>query len=826
MYPAMNPSKTLRLYYILIGLLVLGIGLYARLYPLFFLPSPQNAEKATVLVLSQLRTTIQKEINETFPQLSETERRLLAQRRFDNILKEEGAQARTAIDRTAAFLEKQSPPEDRKKYLLAADSYYYYGLTKNILETGQIAQTVKGSKYFNERTLAPQGNWEPLNLHPYLGLFTYRILKIFNPEISLMQAVGWTPLFIAALSGIVFLTVGFCSGWGVISSSIGALFFLLAPIFVKRSSYNWYDNDPYNVLFPLLVLGCLFAGFRHLADRRKSGLLAVLCGGLFTLYAFFWQGWAYLLCIIAFSGALLVLYTAFFLKQRQNAVQLFWYFGLMGLSVLLGITLAFGVQEFFALLREGVSALRDFIRPQFSLWPNAYLSVGELKQSGLNDIVMLTGGHVFFVIALFGAAGAAVRLMKKNPGQPPGESITLGVFLIVALLFTFGAQRFVLLCLVPLGLFFTAGLESIIVSIRNKKWSRPAVTLIAVLLAAVALTTTTRSLRGLFDPIFNPVWETVLTRVKKETPPEAIVNTWWPPGHFIKAVAERRVTFDGGTINTPQAYWMANVFLSTDEKKAVGILRMLNNSANAGVEYLQAQGLSLSQTMAILWEVTALDQQAAETFLNGRLAREQTEQLLEFTHAAPPPSYVLIYKELVDKNLELSFIGNWDFAKAEAVRNDPQTARRVPKRGSSDYVQFLWDLAGGPLRSSEALAQVSSGKGALLFEENIAINLDAQTCLIRSRKFGTGIPKSLLYVRGNAVVEKVFPDANLNFSVVLSGKEGSRYCLVMDTPLAKSLLVRMYFFEGKGLKYFQPLIEESDLTGRTHMYVYQVKWMP
>jgi hypothetical protein len=48
----------------------------------------------------------------------------------------------------------------------------------------------------------------------------------------------------------------------------------------------------------------------------------------------------------------------------------------------------------------------------------------------------------------------------------------------------------------------------------------------------------------------------------------------------------------------------------------------------------------------------------------------------------------------------------------------------------------------------------------------------------------------------------------------------------MDTPLAKSLLVRMYFFEGKGLKYFQPLIEESDLTGRTHMYVYQVKWMP
>lgn len=806
------------------GLLVLSIGLYVRLYPLFFLPAPQSVEKATVLVLSHLRATIQKEMTETFPKLSETELRLLTQRRFDNILKEEGAQARATIDRTAAFLEKQSPPGERKKYLLAADSYYYYGLTKNILETGQISEKVKGSKYFNERVLAPGGNWEPLNLHPYTGFFTYRILRIFTPEISLMQAVGWTPLIVAALSGIAFLTIGFCSGWGVVSTSIGALFFLLAPVFVKRSSYNWYDNDPYNVLFPLLILGCLFAGFRHIADRKRSGLLAVACGGLFTLYAFFWQGWAYLLCIIALSGAFLVLYTEFFLKQRQNVIRLFWYFGLMGLSVLLGITLAFGVSEFLLLLREGVSALRDFIRPQFSLWPNAYLSVGELKQAGLNDIVLLTGGYVFFAIALFGAASAAVRLMRKNPGQPPGESITLGVFLIVALLFTFGAQRFVLLCLVPLGLFFTAGLEAIIAAFRNKKWSRPAITLIAVLLAAVAIMSATRSLRGLFDPIFNPVWETTLTRIKKETPPEAIINTWWPPGHFIKAVAERRVTFDGGTINTPQAYWMANVFLATDEKKAAGILRMLNNSANAGAEYLQSQGLSLSQAIAILSKITAMDKSQAETFLNGRITPEQTQQLLKFTHAAPPPSYVLVYKELVDKNLELSFIGNWDFAKAEAIRNDPQAARRVPKRGSSDYVQFLWDLAGGPLRSSEALAQISDGQGALLFQENVTINLDTQTCFIRSEKFGTGIPKSLLYVRGNDVVEKIFPNANLNFSVVVSGKEGSRYGLIMDTPLARSLIVRMYFFEGKGLRYFKPFIEESDLTGRTHMYVYQVDW--
>ena len=39
-----------------------------------------------------------------------------------------------------------------------------------------------------------------------------------------------------------------------------------------------------------------------------------------------------------------------------------------------------------------------------------------------------------------------------------------------------------------------------------------------------------------------------------DNPENSIITTWWPPGHFIKSMAQRRVTFDGATINFPQAY--------------------------------------------------------------------------------------------------------------------------------------------------------------------------------------------------------------------------------------------------------------------------------
>ena len=37
-------------------------------------------------------------------------------------------------------------------------------------------------------------------------------------------------------------------------------------------------------------------------------------------------------------------------------------------------------------------------------------------------------------------------------------------------------------------------------------------------------------------------------------------------------------------------------------------------------------------------------------------------------------------------------------------------------------------------------------------------------------------------------------------------------------------MVTLYFFDGKGLKYFRPFAKEKDLTRRTQIFVYEVDW--
>ena len=62
-----------------------------------------------------------------------------------------------------------------------------------------------------------------------------------------------------------------------------------------------------------------------------------------------------------------------------------------------------------------------------------------------------------------------------------------------------------------------------------------------------------QNIEGLLNPIYNDTWNKVFEKIKNETPENSVINTWWSPGHFIKAMSNRRVTFDGATINFPQS---------------------------------------------------------------------------------------------------------------------------------------------------------------------------------------------------------------------------------------------------------------------------------
>ncbi|KKS44746.1 MAG: Oligosaccharyl transferase STT3 subunit [candidate division CPR1 bacterium GW2011_GWA2_42_17] len=864
-------KKPYFLIYALVWLTALVIGVYFRLYPILSFAPGNKTEKATVYVLSQIKSNVTKQIHDKYPLVSPETKDTLIKKLFDELLHRERDKIRETIDRLSHDFQFNSSQGTKSPYLLASDSFYYYDLTQNILNSGKISDTIKGSKYLNKRMLAPDGHWEPLNFHPYVGYVIYRALKVFDPEISLMFAISFTPLILTGLSLIPFLFICYLLGCRPLITFVGAVFYLLAPIFIKRSSFGWYDNDPHSCLFSLAILACVFQGLNKLNNLKKAMSWAILTSLLIMVYAFFWQGWVLLYSIIGISGILIIFSHLLLFKKkslnvkankgegssrnilknatieagkdRKHFLSLLAFWGIICSGSFLAIGVVFGIHEFFNLFIEGWTALKNFLTPQLSPWPDLYISVSELHRASLGSIIELTGGKFFFSTAVFGIIFSFIYAFKTKSINFFFKLIVLAVFLLITIYISLGAQRFIMLALIPLSLTFALGLQGITniflwnkgykhfskkARIRRRIRNSAYACLMIAIVSSIMLPMrhVHHSIKSILNPIFNETWEKALVQIDQRTEPDSIINAWWPPGHFIKAVAHRRVTSDGATINFPQAYWMANIFLSQTEEEALGILRMLNNSANRAAEYLQKElGFKLSVTVHILKAITKLNENQAGLFLAKIISnKDHINHLLQLTHQHPPPSYIFLYNEFVENNLQLPFFGNWDFERIEKINADPNLLKKIPDRHSSEYIKFLWDLVGGPYKYSGSLPLLVRKEDVLLFENEVTVNLKKMDCRVNSDKFGHGIPYSLFYAQENKVIEKKFTEGNLPFSVILYNSDQRFYCLLLDRRLAQSLLVKLYFFEAKGLSYFQPFIKESDLTKRTQIQIYRVNW--
>lgn len=818
-------------------LIALIIGTYFRLFPLFNYSPDDVHEKATLFVIAQIRSQVEETIDQKNPSLDPGEKAHLTKEALNEIIHKENRRIRDTIEEVAQKMGAGSTMSKNSPYLLASDSYYYFSLMENLIETGTMTDTVKGSKYLNKRMLAPEGHWEPLTWHPHVGFIVYKISRLFKSDTSAMFAAGATPLVVTALSLILFMALCFNMRLSALQSFVAAVFFLLIPYFIKRSTFAWFDNDPYIILFPLLLIEIVFLSFNRL-DKRNFLLgsgLALALG--FTIYSLFWQGWVFLFSILAASGIAVMFCNQFIFKDTAKNKNYLLSWAIFVSASFLFIGFAFGFNEFFILFKEGIAALQNFITPQLSPWPDLYISVGELFKSDIGQIVELSGGPVIIVVSVFGILYALIpgRLSQDKPQQL--KAVVLLIYFCVALYLGLRAQRFIMLFIPPLALGFALGLkilyELLTISIIRLAPKIKNIPLIIGFCISVILLSSTllpiinikNTLPGLMSQIYNETWDQAFNHIRNNTPKDSIINTWWTPGHFIKAMARRRVTFDGATINVPQAYWMADVYLAQSEIEALGVLRMLNNSANQASEFLQQEGFVISESVALLKQITPIERFNANMILTARLKDPaKIQKLLALTHNPPPPSYILLFNELVEKNIQFGLFGKWNFKAIETINKNPAMLAKIPPRDSDEYVQFLWQLVGGSYRFSTPLSQIKRVDKIALFENGLSINLQTKDCQINSPLYGRGVPQSIFYLENGKFVEKKQGNPNLNYSLLLL-KDDDRYqAILLDEPLAKSILIRLYYFDGAGLKYIKPFYKVTDLTKRTVIKIFSVDW--
>ena len=410
--PSMNLSNKKFNWLIIIAVFVSAsiIACYFRLYPLRDFKTDDAKEKATVYVISQLQKQAAMQVKMTHPKKTASEQQVLSKKLFNKLLSDEKENVKIQIDKLANTINASTQSDKKNPYLLASDSFYYYNLSENILKEGHLSDTLKGSKYLNKLMLAPTGHWEPLNLHPFVGVLVYKTAKLFNKNIDLMFGVGFTPLLITLLSLIAFCGIGRnlkCHPAAIFS---GLVFLSLAPIFIRRSTFGWYDNDPYNTFFPLLIFWILFACIDAIVkhdnknNKNFTQIALSICALFISLlvYSVFWHGWMVLFTIIVASFTAITLYSLVILRNGKLVKLFSFSLLLFCLGSFTTIGIAFGFDQFFTLFKEGWIALKNFLTPQLAIWPDLYISVGELHSSSFKDIIETTGGKLPTGIAILG----------------------------------------------------------------------------------------------------------------------------------------------------------------------------------------------------------------------------------------------------------------------------------------------------------------------------------------------------------------------------------------------------------------------------------------
>lgn len=836
----------------LLLVIVLAINIFFRLEPAFL---NFTKEKAAISVDNQLYEEAKKEIDEKFKRLPQEIKFKLIQDQLNVWYKQKKAHISGLIRKESEELKKDYQDEKGQVFLLELDPYHWLRLTRNLVQSGRIGdKTLEGQEY-DSYMLAPVGMKAEVslhkNLHVYIAAWIFKFCRFFYKGLSLEKTVFFIPVVISVLviAALFFLcrqiSVGNVAGF------FACLSLGLAPIFLNRSMAGWFDTDTYVILFSILILWGIVSSLK---DDRSIGknLLFVVFAGLCTgLFSFTWDGWWYIFDMIIIASLCYLLnlqllknelQTAKFIKREILCILTFFVSGLFFVVLFSGIKVS---ANFFQGPLNAFSALKE------GFWPNTFLTVSELSGSSPSAIVKYIGGEIMLILA---AVSIFLLLMDKSREGFTERNfigILFALWLIIMYLVALKAHRFSMLMVLPISISFGLItekafqlLDNVIKGIVKADWQRKGI-LLGLSLVITSLFIQNALFAKNTSPLMTKEWWDLLNQIRLESPKGTIINSWWDFGHWFKAVADRPVIFDGATQNTPIAYWMGRVFITSDEKEAMGILRMLNSASNKAFEELSGLGFKPQDCISILNRLTKIeDLQEADKFLSSRIPDNgERNKILQYSFKPQAPVYFIVESSLMPKMRSISFLGGWDFQKADIYR----TSRALNKESMISYAVKTYNYSDKDAEDLYNTAALISRQDALdwisprlnfyfpsrtykkegntfLFDNGYTVDIVRNCVNFYNRVTGKWqVPKSLFFTAENEIKEVVFENSDMRSSVLLLRENGNYELVVLDPELARSMVVRLYYFKGKGFKYFK-LLYEKELPDKGRILVFKVSW--
>jgi hypothetical protein len=382
-----------------------------------------------------------------------------------------------------------------------------------------------------------------------------------------------------------------------------------------------------------------------------------------------------------------------------------------------------------------------------------------------------------------------------------------------------------------------------------------------------------------YMPSMTKGWWDSLTKIRLESAPDAIINSWWDFGHWFKYVADRRVTLDGASQNNPNAHWLGRALQADTEAESVAILRMLDCGSNNAFNEIDKKYNDTEKSQNVVHDILLMSKDDAQTHLFGLgFSNSEAGTILGFTHCDPPENYFITSEDMVGKAGVWAHFGLWDFDRAfiinevkpkqldkavllmqERFNYTEDQAKKIyydvqalqTDRQMNDWIS-PWPSYAGGLRDCTFSPDNDSGSDIVNCPFNIGIGNNGQANVVIEKavmdikhpentavtigfydQSGRKIQESTaafstVVIRDNrsSRVYKAF-NSTLGLGLLLdvqsSGNLSTYRSLIADPLLVSSTFTKLFFLDGKGMKHFEKFSDVTDITG-ARIIIWKVKW--
>jgi dolichyl-diphosphooligosaccharide--protein glycosyltransferase len=568
-----------------------------------------------------------------------------------------------------------------------------------------------------------------------------------------------------------------------------------------------------------------------------------------------------------------------------------------------------------------------------NLWPNVLTTVAELNAASISTIVsqIAFGINILFSLALL---GIIFTMVKKKPDFKEylliGFSILLFLFLITSSALAMNSLTYIIILSIPIiialvmllrekeseidirpaliltvwfvGMIYASaeGLRFILLltpvfgiaigvalgyiyqyfvglfhsSFKLKENLAKLIVFALLCLLLISPVQTAISSSDTYIPSITKGWWDSLTKIRLQSKPDSIINSWWDFGHWFKYVANRRVTLDGASQNHPAAQWLGRILQTNNENESVAILRMLDCGSNTAFDEIDKRYNDTEKSQNIVAEIMLMTKDdAAKDLAKYGYSSAEIDKILSLTHCSPPDDYFVTSEDMVGKAGVWAHFGLWDFDKAyiiNNVRTKPLAeALQIMKdrwNYSEDYaskiyydVQALqtdqemndW-IAPWPSYAGGKLTACTNDSDIVTCNLNLGISQNAQQmAVVESAIVNISNPESSYVIIGfydtttNTKLQQTtgafsqvviatdkyrqynISNGTIGISLLLDVENNSNQttynALVADPNLIESTFTKLFFLNGKGMQHFEKFSDTTDITGQ-RIIIWKVKW--